>query len=165
MAGMPTPSGKLSEASTAKWHSGEDENNPRYLEPMRLAFEEKRAQREHAVALLQRDAAYTRAVAAFVSILTFVAGAALYAVGHLIAERFGQPGVLGGSVLAVLGAILYLFSYPKRAAREFLAAVRSEERLKDAAKNAEQEARDKQRQLDESVKIVDNTEPMSRRTA
>ena len=154
MNGMPAPSGRLSEASAAKWHGGEDENNPRYLEPMRLAFETKAAEREYAAARLQRDAKYTRAVAAFASVITLVLGAILYAVGGIVATALLWPAWIGGAVFTAVGLVFYLLTYPVRASRDFLASVRNEENLKDKLHEASEKAQDKQRQLDEGVQIV-----------
>lgn len=148
---------QLSAAATKDWHGGEDEMNPRFLEPMRLAVEQKQAQRELEIAKAEKISAYGKAWGSLLAVGTFVLGAFFFALGSVIGARFGLP-TLGGSALSVLAIVGFTINQPAKWVRLYLKAAENENTHRELAQFAIDAVNEKQRQLDEGIKVIEPVE-------
>jgi hypothetical protein len=146
---------QLSVAATKDWHGGEDEMNPRFLEPMRLAFEQKQKQRDLEIARAETISAYGRAAGLMVAIGTFVLGAALYALGAYVAALLSVTAWWVAVPLVVVAIAGFVISYPAKAVRAYLKSTENESALREAVQIAVDASNEKQRQLDEGIKVIE----------
>jgi hypothetical protein len=151
---------RLSEGATKNWHGGEDEDNPRFQEGMKLAVAQKLAERELETAKAERISAYGKALGSLVAIGTFVLGSVLYAVGGFIANWAGVPSWIGGTGLAVGALVVFTLGFPRHALRGFLKAFTHEKTLMERLQHVTDNANEKQRQLDENIKIIEPVEEL-----
>lgn len=146
--------GRMSEQTMQSWDKNTPADvQPAYMDALNLAQTEKRLQREHAAAKMEHKIAYSRAANSLIGMLTFLFGVVLCLVG------FAVYGWLGAGAASGAGFIVFILVHPRKAFTDFLTAMRVFEDTKAELQKKVAEVDEKQRLLDDRIKVVDVVEP------